>query len=204
MSALAISDSVFLLQLVPPWLNTAGLSDVFLRAGFCQFFMYASYVSCGASSWLVVTFTLERLVAVKYPLRRNAVCTVARARLAATAIAVVALAFNTPVLRFAVPRDGYCSVDRAYLLAARRFNVIDTMLSFTTPLLVIVIVNILIVVDICRANNALHQIAGRVGSSPADDARSQRRVTTMLLKVSSVFVACNLPAYTFRLLAYDV
>lgn len=48
--------------------------------GFCQIFTWLSNVCSVLSVWLVVAFTVERFVAVHYPLRRKSLCTVQRAR----------------------------------------------------------------------------------------------------------------------------
>lgn len=208
LSALALSDTVFLFQLLPPWLNALQITGLFHRPGFCQVFVYISYVTCCLSAWLVVAFTVERFVAVLYPLRRNAVCTVARARHVIGAIAAAALLLNLPVLRFAIPTRNDCNIDYNYLEHAARFNLIDTAVSFTVPLAVIIVLNSWIMVGVWRLERARHQLikaeapGGRRVARVVGCPRSQQRVTRMLLIVSTVFVVLNLPAYTMRILAY--
>ncbi|XP_028156642.1 thyrotropin-releasing hormone receptor-like [Ostrinia furnacalis] len=208
LSALAISDSVFLVQLLPPWLNALGITGVFHEPGFCQVFVYTSYVTSCLSAWLVVAFTVERFVAVLYPLRRNAVCTVARARHVIASIVLASLLINLPVLRFATPTTNDCNIDYNYLEHAARFNIIDTGVSFTLPLLVIVVLNSWIMAGVWRLERARTQLvkaerpAGRRVARVVGCPRSQNRITRMLLIVSSVFVVLNLPAYTMRILAY--
>ncbi|KAM3968857.1 neuropeptide receptor A18 [Aphomia sociella] len=213
LSALAVSDTIFLFQLLPPWLNAVQLTGVFHRQGFCQVFVYISYVTCCVSAWLVVAFTIERFVAVLYPLQRNVVCTVTRARHIIFTVAVAALLLNLPVLRFAIPTKNDCNIDFEYLDHAARFNLVDTAVSFTIPLAVIIFLNAWIMVGVWRLERARHQLmkAERplmILPSRARPARltgcprSQQRVTRMLLVVSSVFVVLNMPAYTMRILAY--
>lgn len=212
LSALALSDTVFLFQLLPPWLNAVELNGLFHRNGFCQFFIYASYVTCCLSAWLVVAFTVERFVAVLYPLRRNAVCSVTRARHIISTIAASALLLNVPILRFAIPTKNDCNIDTDYMEHAARFNLVDTAVSFTVPLSVIIVLNAWIMVGVYRLERARHHLM-KPEQEPAPGARarparlqgcprSQQRVTRMLLIVSSVFVILNMPAYTMRVLAY--
>lgn len=73
MIALAVSDTAFLLQLLLPWLNSMQLAPLFHQQGWCQGIVYMSYWSCSFSGWLVAAFTVERFVAVLYPLRRAAI-----------------------------------------------------------------------------------------------------------------------------------
>lgn len=211
LSALAISDTIFLLQLLPPWLSAAQVTSLFYAGGFCQIFVYVSYVSCCLSAWLVVAFTVERFVAVLYPLRRNAMCTLARARHVIISLTISAIVLNLPVLRFALPTRDDCNIDREYLEHAARFNLVDTVLSFTIPLGVIIVLNSWIMVGVYRLERTRHQLMKTEQPRLNQRARctrllgcprSQQRVTRMLLIVSSVFVILNLPAYTIRVLAY--
>lgn len=225
LSALAISDTLFLFQLLPPWLHALRVTSVFHQQGFCQVFVYLTYVACCMSSWLVVAFTGERFVAVLYPLQRNAVCTVTRARHIIAGVVLASLVINLPVLRFAIPTNNDCNIDYDYIAYAATFNLIDAVLSFSIPLVVIVIMNVWIVFGVWRLERDRHLLmkaehvtvrGGQPSTSTGQSTpvgrlrpsrilscpRSQQRVTRMLLIVSSVFVCLNLPAYTMRLIAY--
>ncbi|NP_001127716.1 neuropeptide receptor A18 [Bombyx mori] len=209
LTALALSDTVFLFQLIPPWLNAVEVTGLFYKHGFCQIFVYVTYVSCCMSSWLVVAFTVERFVAVLYPLRRNALCTVTRARHIIFTVLLASSLINLPVLRFAVPSKNDCNIDFEYLDQAARFNLVDTALSFSVPLFLITILNTWIMIGVWKLERQRRQIMKeemeRARARPYRTTgcpRSQHRVTRMLLIVSSVFVVLNLPAYTMRILAY--
>ncbi|KPJ10314.1 Rhodopsin, GQ-coupled [Papilio machaon] len=212
LSALAISDTLFLLQLIPPWLNAVHFSDLFHRQGFCQIFVYISYVTCTFSAWIVVAFTIERFMAVLHPLQCNVICTVRRSRYVITANALFSLLLNIPVLRFVTPTPTDCNIDFEYLAHAARFNIVDTVASFTVPLAVIFVLNVRIVVGIYRIERErreytraehLAAFTNQIQPQrPLGYPRSQTRVTKMLLIVSSVYVGLNVPAYTMRVIAY--
>lgn len=64
LSALAISDTVFLVALFTVWLTMVGI-DVFNKSGSCQVIVYLTAVCSFLSAWFVVAFTVERFVAVR-------------------------------------------------------------------------------------------------------------------------------------------
>lgn len=212
LSALAISDTIFLLQLLPPWFKSMQITNLFYRAGFCQIFVYSTYWACCLSVWLVVAFTLERFVAVLYPLRRSSMCTVTRAKTVIGALVLISMLLNLPVTIYASPSRKGCNIASEYMVAAARFNLADTVVSFSLPLGLIVLLNIRITCRLWRREcerrvmEAALAVSPELGERPPPRAlpplRSQHRVTRMLLIVSTVFVVLNLPAYTMRLLAY--
>lgn len=80
LSALAISDTCFLFGLLMQWLNFIDI-NIYNRHHFCQFFTYFSNLACFCSSWFVVGFTVERFIAIMYPLKRQHMCTIRRAKI---------------------------------------------------------------------------------------------------------------------------
>ncbi|XP_021194707.2 G-protein coupled receptor 183-A isoform X2 [Helicoverpa armigera] len=216
LSVLAVSDTLFLLNLLPPWLLAMGITDFFHRKGFCQIIVYGSYTSCCLSAWLVVAFTIERFVAVLYPLRRNSMCTVARARFIIGLLVFSSILVNLPLIQLASSSINDCNIDLNYMEHAARFNLADTLVSFSFPLGIIVFLNAWITVGVYRLECERRALQAEQAACPAESGssgrqagaralpplRSQHRVTRMLLIVSTVFVVLNLPAYTMRLLAY--
>ncbi|KAI5637018.1 7 transmembrane receptor (rhodopsin family) domain-containing protein [Phthorimaea operculella] len=166
-----------------------------------RIFIYVTYVTTCLSAWLVVAFTVERFVAVLYPLQRNAICTVKRARHIILSIVLAALLLNVPVLRFAKASQHQCSIDYEYLDDAERFNLVDTIVTLLVPLTVIIIMNTWIMIGVCRLERVRLMLRTAPARPPACP-RSQQRVTRMLLLVSSVFVVLNMPAYVVRIIAY--
>lgn len=209
LTTLACSDTIFLFQLIPPWLNAIDSSDLFHAEGFCQIFVYVSYVTCCMSSWIIVAFTVERFVAVSYPLQRNKLCTTARSRYTTFILFLFSVLVNIPILRFAKPTNNDCNIDIEYIEPAGRFNWIDTTVSFSFPMGIILVLNIGIIIGIYRLERTRLMLIKH--STPENKTklamlmcpRSQSRVTRMLLIVSSVFVILNLPAYAMRVVAYS-
>lgn len=99
LSALAASDTGFLTVLMFNWLS--GLEvQLFNKPIWCQFFQFASALFIFLSVWFVVAFTVERFIAVMYPLKRQTMCTITRAKTVLSALFVSGLVFCSPVLVF--------------------------------------------------------------------------------------------------------
>lgn len=220
LGALAISDTGFLISVFVFWLDMLEVS-LFDRSGFCQFIIYLSTLCSFTSVWLVVAFTMERFVAVRYPLYRQSVCTVVRARVVVALLTGSAAILCSPVLWFSAPAVQYneegnvtvCgNLTEGLVSWATVYNAIDTVLTFAIPFTVIIILNVLIARAIYRhieSRRSLTDERPRVLTDeqpPYPNRRgnlAQTRTTKMLLVVSSVFLCFNLPAYVLRIHAFS-
>ncbi|KAK7073611.1 7 transmembrane receptor (rhodopsin), partial [Halocaridina rubra] len=79
LAALAIADVTYLFILFLVWLDLLGFNTFNVNV-LCQLEIYLGSVSSSLSVWLTVAFTVERFIAVQYPLQRPTVCTVHRAK----------------------------------------------------------------------------------------------------------------------------
>jgi len=76
LTAISVAGVAFLLCVMMSWTSI----NVYHFDGACQLLTYVTYVSSFLGVWYVVCFTVERYVAVHYPLRRLSLCTVTKAR----------------------------------------------------------------------------------------------------------------------------
>lgn len=104
--ALGISDTIFLLTNSSSWLITELDSALNLEI-VCKVTNYLCGVSSVLSAWFVVAFTVERFIAVLYPLKRQTMCTVRRAKMISIGIVIGGLLHCVPLLYF----FGYLSYD---------------------------------------------------------------------------------------------
>lgn len=115
LAALGISDTCFLLITFIEWLSLYNIT-VYHQPGYCQTFTYMSSVFAFLSVWFVVGFTVERFIAVQYPLKRQTMCSVRRAKIVLVVLTLAASVMNTPLLVlsdsvFNVRMNGtFCSV----------------------------------------------------------------------------------------------
>lgn len=77
--------------------------DLYNRDYFCQFLTYISGLCSFLSVWFVVAFTVERFIAVRYPLQRLTMCTVKRARMMLLGLILVGSVICIPYLLYSAP-----------------------------------------------------------------------------------------------------
>ena len=228
LAALAISDTGFLIALFVAWLNSFGV-PLFYLTGLCKMNTYMTYVCSFLSAWLVVAFTVERFIAVRYPLRRPSMCTVARAKIVLASLTVLALGLYIPSIQLAKmetqDNKPACGLDNDYKALAIVMNHVDFVVTFILPFVMIATLNAwisLMVWKLARIRRGLtftsardapqqqYQVTSRDShrrsqTQPQHSVRSpssQTKVTKMLLVVSTVFLCLNLPSYVLRVLIY--
>lgn len=102
LAALAISDTCFLCGLFVQWLNFLNV-NIYNENYFCQFFTFFSYLASFCSVWFVVAFTVERFIAVMYPLKRQIMCTVRRAKIVLLGLTMAGCVHCVPYILIAKP-----------------------------------------------------------------------------------------------------
>ncbi|EAT44452.1 AAEL004153-PA [Aedes aegypti] len=103
LAALGLSDTCYLVGLFIPWLNLVDIK-IYTLEFYCQFFTFFSNLCSFLSVWFVVAFTVERFIAVLYPLKRQTMCTVRRAKMVITALTLIGVFISLPVIFFASPQ----------------------------------------------------------------------------------------------------
>lgn len=155
LAALACADFGFLAALLLVWLNSTLEVPVFNLNGYCQCIVYVSSVCSFLSVWLIVAFTVERFIAVQYPLHRPHMCTVARAKaivLYLVCIALVAHSYVFVTSGIIKTEDGFqfCEMLEGHREAMRIINIIDSLLTLIAPLVLIVVMNTMITVNLFK------------------------------------------------------
>ncbi|XP_077494669.1 somatostatin receptor type 4-like [Amblyomma americanum] len=146
MGALAVSDSGFLIVLSFAWLSERGVNVY--QHGLCLVTVFLTSTFACWSVWLTVSFTAERFVAVRYPLwKLQTSSPTRRPRLVIGATALFSAALNAPLLLFVRVSDGEfaeCSLHPEYESALYYLNILDTVLTFIIPFLLISVMNSMI------------------------------------------------------------
>lgn len=157
--------------------------------------------------WLTVCFTLERYVAVRFPMRGKAWCTVKKAKLAIVLISLVCFIntfpefFETRIKRVFInktTKTGFficVSSDFAktasYQLGYYWWFV--TVFTFT-PLVLLSVFNFLLIRSVWAANRRRQLLSqSRVTGEGTRHTHEQQRVTMMLISVVLIFLVCQTP-----------
>ncbi|GJQ83088.1 hypothetical protein Trydic_g20100 [Trypoxylus dichotomus] len=144
LAALAIADIAYLLVLTMDNFNTTLLPDLYNRDGWCQAMIYISTVASSLSVWLIVAFTVERFIAIQYPLKRPMMCTVSRAKVIVIVLSTIAIFSHTYIFWTAGIEVNACSILPEHFAAMNIINALDSIFSLIIPFMLIVIMNVMI------------------------------------------------------------
>lgn len=212
LSALAVADTGFLVGVLFSWLSNLGL-PLYHYQGFCQTFVYLTFVCSFLSAWYIVAFSAERLVVVLFPLRRATLCTPARAKIVVISLAILAavmynFAFWTTSVQD-VFGERLCMQITRFTPMLMVISKVDTIVTLVLPFTAIACINGRIICISTRlgnvgANNEScnNQPSGGSGESLTVHSRrrtNQAKITRMLLVVSTAFLILNLPFHSIRL-----
>ncbi|KAL7294778.1 hypothetical protein TKK_0011713 [Trichogramma kaykai] len=163
LAALSTTDFTFLVTLLLVWLNGTIGWQVFNKDGWCQALVYVSSVASSLSVWLIVAFTVERYIAVQYPLRRPNMCTVSRAKRTVLGLLALAMlshtyAFFTAGIKLGFDGNEYCQMKDDWMEVMRIVNSIDSLVSLIVPLVLIVFMNSMIVKNLVKFNQRFQPV----------------------------------------------
>ncbi|XP_041349314.1 neuropeptides capa receptor-like [Gigantopelta aegis] len=203
LASLACADNLFLLSMFITWLD--GIVPILVNRESCSFIMYVTYVSSFLSVWYVVCFTGERYIAICHPLHAPMIFSKLKEKFVIISFAVLScIIYNFAFWTIDVSEFSHrksCSMipsigDIMYVITW-----IDTVITMVLPFLLIVFMNVRIVWSVYRyqrKREKMVQATARQKDSALKN-RSQRRITRMLLLVSTTFLVLNLPSHVSRL-----
>jgi len=142
------------------------------------------------ASWLVAAFTFERAIVVRYPLKREAICTVRRAKMIIGCLTIAALIvqgcvlFTTGIIKTStLTASGNITSNKTlqskkkslyYYEAKRIFNMLETFVTVFIPPVMIVILNSLLIQSLFKFNQSFKVGANKHrSSSPLPAVRHQ-------------------------------
>ncbi|XP_031338832.1 thyrotropin-releasing hormone receptor-like [Photinus pyralis] len=149
LAALAVADFTFLAILLLVHCSFNNVIEIYNQKGWCQSFVYLSTVCSTLSVWLVVAFTVERFIAVRYPLQRPQICTIARAKLVISVLCLIALISQIYIFWVAgiVEMADYpiCEMLPEYQELMKVINFLDTIVTLIAPVTLIIAMNTMII-----------------------------------------------------------
>ena len=196
LTALSVVDLVFLVTVFFLWLTHFDV-ELFFQPGVYQGLFYLSSTSSCISAWLVAAFTFERLIVVRYPLKRTKICTVRRAKVIIASLIVMAAIIQL-VSFFPTGKRGVgvTSVDSSsstttssvensrktadrvvpfHYEMVRIFSMLETVVTLVIPPVAIVIMNGVIIHGLTRHQLNQSFITGRNKHAPSLKNKTQLR-----------------------------
>ncbi|XP_029945014.1 somatostatin receptor type 5 [Salarias fasciatus] len=187
---LAVADELYILGI--PFLGTnSALSYWPYGDFFCKLCMTADGMSQFASNYCLTLMSIDRFLAVVYPIRSAKWRKPQRAKIFCAMVWVVSFLTVLPVTIYSRVQEDFntCNISwpKPHDLWSIVFILYTTILSFFCPLVVISLCYLFIVIKVRSAG---------VRAGVTKKRKSERKVTRMVVIIVLVFVLCWLPFFT--------
>ena len=195
-ATLGVADLGCLYMLVLPIVLYAFDVNILDIPSACKLVTFAGYLSSQMSSWIIAAMTLERAFIVFFPLKVKSVC---RQRNGCIVIAIIfgfLLALNSHVLygfqSATVNNVTICAfVDNSYEDFMMYFNLINGIVVFLIPFVVIIVANSATVIKVMTMGNL-------ASATALDNRRKQNRyllVITLLVSITYIILVTPWAVY---------
>ena len=203
MLALAIADSLMIwIGLFQYWC-LFNFAPFLITSPHCHAMFFVVNFVNNYAVWIIVAMTIERFIAVYFPLKAPSWLTVSKTRRVLIALILVSAVKNIHYVwtaEFAYnPKSGAAMC--VFGLFTRTIWVqiyqwFDTCVASAIPFLVLIVMNCAIIVALRRQSQVQAEIAD--ADSAALAKSRERQITGMLLSVSFMFVILTSPLFIFR------
>ncbi|XP_076445903.1 uncharacterized protein LOC143283543 [Babylonia areolata] len=152
LSGMAVVDSGFVFTCFLTTLTYDFQMPIMSQMGVCQFGMFTNYACLFLAMWYLVALVTEKFISVFWPLKKGSLCTVFRAKVVLVCLAVLAVVSYSYVIYFFGPNPRFrlCGPWQEFQHPYKTFMVLDCVVVFIAPLVVIVALVMLIVVRGCQ------------------------------------------------------
>lgn len=213
---LAVSDSIFLVSVLMTKVVTTfrclyftdSTIDLLNRnTALCKILQYMLDMFSDYSTCLILAFTVERFIAVYYPLKFKDLCTLRRARATCCALfGIIAVLIAPHHILFMGRPLGYdvCTVlidyEQEFVIA----YVLEAALCRIIPVFAIAVLNVFIIMRVTKVTREKRKLQGAMKLTPTGSSKNGRKrgpgrddkstqLTIMLILVSSTYILAYLP-----------
>ncbi|KAJ8307226.1 hypothetical protein KUTeg_015310 [Tegillarca granosa] len=202
MVVLAVVDTVALvIKILYLQLTT---KDVKLGDIGCKFIFFIGNFSMQYSSWILVAMTVERFIAIWFPLKVSKWCTRQRAILVMVLEAILLMGLNLHYFWtfHETTHDLYvydCSTYSEYqYFHSDIWYYLDGLAYSILPFVILIMCNFMIIFGIKRSGRKQQVLTNKMDKfQSADKAKQQNQITIMLVTISIVFVVFTMPNCLF-------
>lgn len=140
-----IVDTIFLLNLLVTWLVELGY-PIFKVGALCHATTFAQKASAFLSVWYTVSYSVDSLIGMKFPNAERQLCTVFRAKLVCTILAIVAVVvyLNTSLLMKVMDYHSRqaCMANERFGHVQKRLDQIDAFVNVIVPYIALICISI--------------------------------------------------------------
>lgn len=179
------------------------LYDVQMGAGGCQVLYFFGSFFIMYANWILVAMSVERFIAIWFPLRVTTLCTGTKSILLMIIIAFVIIGADlhflwTSTVEVTGNKDVRCTFNKEHMeFIEKVWYWIDGCLYAIIPCILLVMFNGLIILGIRKSRKIQKDLTNNKSDQMAEKYRQQRQITIMLIVVSIVFVVLVLPNCLF-------
>ncbi|XP_029905633.1 trace amine-associated receptor 13c-like [Myripristis murdjan] len=204
--SLAVSDVLVGLLVMPVEISTLH-SCWFLGKLMCVLYYFMSFILTSASVGSMVLISIDRYVAICYPLRYSSMVTPSRAKICVSLCWICSVLYNGIILKEHLSQPDMfnscyteCAVIISYISGA-----VDLVFTFFGPVTVIIALYMRVfVAAVSQARAMRSQIAAlKSGNVTVTAKKSELRAATTLGIVLLVFILCLCPYYCPSLSGHD-
>jgi hypothetical protein len=203
LGALAIVDTfVLYMGLFRIWIGeVANFNIMSKHDAICKIFMLLGYSASDFSVWIIVAVTVERYIAVCFPLQANIMCNTKRALFVIFAIFALILTINlhflwtVKVVEFKEFGENVkkCTEGEHYNDLFRIWPWVDAFIYSFLPFILIMSLNFLIIRQVFIAHRDREQFLTNDSKRRTSSQDTGYKITIMLLTISFAFLLTTLP-----------
>ncbi|KAL8585035.1 hypothetical protein ACOMHN_043671 [Nucella lapillus] len=176
---------------------------VSLGHGGCKVIMFLGNFFSILAGWILVAMTLERFIAVWFPLKVNRIYSKRKATIVLVTIIVLTFAFNS-IFFAAMQEDAemlLCTyTDALFSFMLNYWYWADALAYAIIPCVIILVSNTLIIVNVQMSTRRQRRLTNNFDPK-SRRVRDQQQITTMLIVISIVFLLLMLPNSVFYLVS---
>ena len=175
----------------------------FTTTTICQLMWYLYNALPLFSNWILVLWTIERLIAVQFPLRVMEWCTVKRTAFSIIAAGIFSFAVDIPwsYTQIISPKGDRCVIrDESREFIYKLWYKVDSSIHIFIPMIIIFLCNILIIYRLQQTTKRHKEMTSNEESRRKRE-KEQRNTTITLLTVSFAFLILHTPITVYNCMA---
>ena len=195
MAALAVTDTVVLCMLSWFWASTVLITDPWITSAHCKWLGLALYFSSEFGVFIIMFMTVDRCIAVRFPLKASSFCTVARTKKVLLFGGFAYLLYNIPMLWEIDYNKGICTAFISPSILSKVYSWSYVVVNAFIPFMTLLVCNSLIISAIHARRDQLSSISKEVQGQGKEDRAAERQLTVMLLLVTFAFLILTMPQF---------